>query len=162
MDYLYHIMSWLEKTEEGLLSRCEAADEDFRAWVEVEVRPPGLEITAARAQIAAGGPKQADLKPALERLKGVRVGPGMTKIVSGVLADSSCPRLGELFLEAMETIINGLTRPLLRDFHGRLGRPSPGPNPDLNQSVLDEAGRRELLSQNPRLAGSCAAFPREE
>jgi len=162
LDYIYHIQTRVEKAGGLIRSLAEGADEVFRARVAVEVRPGGLEIERADVEIISGGPDPADLAEPLARLKGVRVGSGMTKIVTGLFQDSACPRLAELYLEAMEAVILALTRPLLADFHGRLGRPAQGEDAWLNPAVLDKAGRAELLVQSPRLAGSCAAFPKEE
>ncbi len=160
MDYLYHSGMHVEKAPEGFLARCEVIDEAFRAWVQVTVRPPGLEITDAQAEIIAGG-RDENLSSILERLKGVRVGSGMNKIVPGLFKDSPCPRLGEMVLEAMEGVILALTRPLLADFHSRLGSPAEGSDAWLLPLILDEAGRKQLLEASPRLRNSCAAFIEE-
>ncbi len=160
MDYLYHSGTYVEKTQDGLKARCDVVDETFRAWVQVIVRPPGLEIIDAQAEIVASA-EDENLQGTLERLKGVRVGAGMNKIVPGLFKDSACPRLGEMFLEAMEGVILALTRPFIADFHSRLGRPAEGADAWLLPAILDDSGREQLVAASPRLRNSCAAFPEE-
>ncbi|MEJ2719218.1 MAG: hypothetical protein P8182_19140 [Deltaproteobacteria bacterium] len=162
MDYLYRSTTRVDRTSSGLVSRCEVEDEVFRAWVEITVQPPALEVVEARADITAGGPAADELVPTLERMKGVRVGSGMNKIVPGVFQGSPCPRLAEMFLDAMGAVILSLTRPLLRDFHARFGRPADGADAWLVPALLAKEGRESLLADNPRLYKSCVAFPEEE
>jgi hypothetical protein len=162
VDYLYRTNTRVDRTSSGLVSRCEVEDEVFRAWVEITVRPPALEVVDARADIVAGGPAADELAPTLERMKGVRVGSGMNKIVPGVFEASRCPRLAEMVLDAMGAVILSLTRPLLRDFHARFGAPADGADAWLVPALLPREGRESLLAENPRLYKSCVAFPEEE
>lgn len=161
MDYLFRINTRVERTADGLISRCETEDEVFKAWVEIVVRPPALEVVEARADIVIGGPASDELTPTVERMKGVRVGAGMNKIVPGIFKGSPCPRLAEMFLDAMGAIILSLTRPLLRDFHARFGRPADGADAWLVPALLAREGREQLLADNPRLYKSCVSFPEE-
>ena len=160
MDSLYHSGTRVEKTQDGLLARCEVTDEVFRGWVQVIAKLPDLAIIDAKAEILEGG-RDENLSDTLGRLKGVRVGSGMNKIVPGLFKDSACPRLGEMFLEAMEGVILALTRPVLTDFHSRFGRPAEGAEAWLLPSILDDTGRAQLLEESPRLRNSCAAFLEE-
>ncbi len=71
---------------------------------------PGLAIAAARYEVFRVRPATQDMTGPLERLNGVRVGPGMTKIISGVLGGmKGSDSLVGLTLEAMEAVILAYT-----------------------------------------------------
>jgi hypothetical protein len=67
-----------------------------------------------------------------------------------------------MFLDAMGAVILSLTRPLLRDFHARFGRPADGADAWLVPALLGKDGRESLLADSPRLYKSCVSFPEEE
>lgn len=103
-----------------------------------------------------------DLTAAQESLIGVRVGPGMTKIVRAVVGgENGSDRMAELVLEAMEMLINALTVPELRKATETDGETvdyeKEGPKIRLNDPVIGEAQVR-VMAENPRLKDSCAAF----
>jgi len=138
-------------------------DDLFAAQVRLEIRLPALDILSAvievtRDELAC----TPDLTKAQQNLIGVRVGPGMTKIVRAVVGgDNGSDRVAELVLEAMEMLVNALTVPELRkaaDFGEEdAGYEKEGPKVRLNDAVMGEKPVR-MMADNPRLKDSCAAF----
>jgi hypothetical protein len=104
-------------------------DDLLKAEVHLRVRPPDLEIVEAEA-----------------RVEWVRVGPGLRKIVRGLLGGpDGCPVLVHAVLEASNAVILHFTRPGIQ----------------LGEKLEDEAliaATREMLKSNPRLIRSCIAF----
>ncbi len=97
-----------------------------------------------------------------ESLVGIRIGPGMTRIVRSIFEGSSgSNRLADLTLEAMEMLINALTVPELRKAAktggAALDREKRDSQISLNDWVIG-GDMVELMAQNPRLKDSCAAF----
>jgi len=151
----------IEPTLWRILARSD--DDLFSGDVLLEVKLPALDIRHARLN----GKRDVlglvpDLSSAEEKLVGVRVGPGMTKIVRGVVGGpGGSERMAELVLEAMEMLVNALTAPELRKAM-KIGGKSFGKEGDpskvcLNDVVIGEETVR-LMAANPRLKDSCAAF----
>jgi len=150
--------------EQGLW-RVMARSEDsiFAAQVVLDVKLPALDIRNASVEVTRDEIGLVpDLSPAVERLVGVRVGPGMTKIVRGVLGGpKGSDRVAEMALEAMEMLVNALTLPELRRGVETAGtalkHEKDGPKVYLNERVIGLEGIRAMAS-NPRLKDSCIAF----
>jgi hypothetical protein len=150
---------------EERLWRVTARSEDdlFAAEVRLEIKLPSLEIRSAVLDIPRDELGMApDLTAARENLIGVRVGPGMTKIVRAVVGgENGSDRMAELVLEAMEMLINALTVPELRKAtetdSATVDYEKEGPKIRLNDPVIGEAQVR-VMAENPRLKDSCAAF----
>ncbi len=164
LDFQNHHLVTVEQREQGLwrvTARCE--DNIFAAQLTLEVKMPALDIRKASVEVTRDEIGMVpDLSPAVERLVGVRVGPGMTKIVRGVLGGpKGSVRVAELALEAMEMLVNALTLPELRKGVETAGAPlkheKDGPKVFLNDTVIGLEAVRTMAS-NPRLKDSCIAF----
>jgi hypothetical protein len=159
-----NVLTTVEPVEERLWRVTTRSEDDlFAAKVCLEIRLPALEIRSAllevkRDELAA----TPDLAAARENLIGVRVGPGMTKIVRAVVGgDNGSERIAELVLEAMEMLVNAFTLPELRTAVAVGGAPvdyeKDGPKVRLNEVAIGEEQAR-VMAAHPRLKDSCAAF----
>ena len=157
-------LTTVEMIEQGswrVISRSE--DDLFSAEVVLDVKSPALDIRQAKVEVKRDvlGLVQ-DLSTATDKLIGVRVGPGMTKIVRDVLGgENGSNRLAELVLDSMEMLVNAITVPELKKANEMAGVPfkseSDGPKVYLNDRVIGEEMVR-LMAGNPRMKDSCAAF----
>ena len=122
-------------------------DDLFKAQVDLRVRPPDLEITEAEARLERFSLKQwSSASELVKKVEGVRVGPGLRKIVAGLLGGPrGCPVLVHAVLEASNAVILHFTRPGLQAAEGIE-----------DQALI--AATREMLKTNPRLVRSCIAF----
>ena len=164
VDFQMNNLTTVEMIEQGswrVISRSE--DDLFSAEVVLDVKSPALDIRQAKVEVKRDvlGLVQ-DLSTATDKLIGVRVGPGMTKIVRAVLGgENGSNRLAELVLDSMEMLINAITVPELRKANEVAGVPfkseSDGPKVYLNDRVIGEEMVR-LMAGNPRMKDSCAAF----
>jgi hypothetical protein len=145
----------------GITTRFE--DNLFSAEVTLQVGAPALDIRSAEVKVKRDVMGLVpDLSKAAEGLIGVRVGPGMTKIVRALVrGENGSDRVAELVLEAMEMLVNALTVPELRKAFQIAGEPArfehDGPKVFLNDVVLGEEAVK-TMADNPRLRDSCAAF----
>jgi hypothetical protein len=122
-------------------------DDLLKAEVGLRVRPPDLEIIEAAAKLERLPLKAWASAPELiKKVEGVRVGPGLRKIVRGLLGGpEGCPILVHAVLEACNAVILHFTRPGIQ-----LGEKLEG------DALI--AATREMLKSNPRLIRSCIAF----
>jgi hypothetical protein len=154
----------VEVLEKGLWRSILRTDDNlFSGEVSLEVKAPTLEIRRARLTVTRDVLGVApDLAHASERLVGVRVGPGMTQIVRGLVAkEAGSPRMAEMVLDAMEMVINALTVAELRNATEQFGVPAetPGDGPDIRlNNVLIGMEHVKIMAENPRLRESCVAF----
>ena len=82
----------------------------------------------------------------IEKVKGLRIGPGLRKIVRGLLGgDDGCKVMTHAVLECSNAVILHFTRYTLQ------------PADDLDDDGKI-AGARGILEANPRMAGSCVVF----
>jgi hypothetical protein len=132
--------------ERTLRSSCRLQDTLTEAHVEITVRLPDLEITGATAafrRTPAGACRE--LNDALAKLTGVRVGPGMLKIIKGLVGEkTTCSQLAFMVEECCHGVILSMTK----DSMGQ--RPA-----DLE---LTSQFFAEMVRQNTRLYNRCAAF----
>ena len=164
VDFQMNNLTTVEMIEQGswrVISRSE--DDLFSAEVVLDVKSPALDIRQAKVEVKRDvlGLVQ-DLSTATDKLIGVRVGPGMTKIVRAVLGgENGSNRLAELVLDSMEMLVNAITVPELKKANEVAGVPfkseSDGPKVYLNDRVIGEEMVR-LMAGNPRMKDSCAAF----
>lgn len=125
---------------------CRVSDNLMEAETAILVSLPDLEITDVFCRVTR--PAAFDDKAAqevLKKVKGVRVGPGMLKIIKGVVGDD--PTLAELRYmveECCHGVILNLTRPEIENAPA-----SP-----------EESGEffRKMVEKNIRLYNRCAAF----
>ena len=113
----------------------------------VKIRPPDLEITGARATvIRSPHPECAPAPDSLAKIEGVRVGPGLRKIVGGLMGgNGGCTELIEGVLECANAAILHFTVPQVR----------------ANAKGTEEERKKryqDMLRFNPRLVRSCVAF----
>lgn len=164
LDYQMITHSTVEPLENGLwriITRTE--DNLFCTEVTLDVKAPALDIRRAVVDVKRDGLGLVpDLSSAFGNLVGVRVGPGMTKIVRGLIGGSAgSDRIAELVLEAMEMLINAMTVPELRKATEAAGMKTrltgDGPKVYLNDMLINEEMAVKLAA-NPRLKDSCAAF----
>ena len=164
LDFQSHNLVTVEMRDQGLW-RIVARSEDnlFAVQVTLDVKLPALDITSAGIDVTRDELGLVpDLSGPAAKLVGVRVGPGMTKIVRGVLGGpKGSDRIADLTLEAMEMLVNGLTLPELRRAVETAGiawqHDSDGPKVFLNDRVVGPDGI-QVMGANPRLKDSCIAF----
>jgi hypothetical protein len=164
LDYQMNSQTTVETLEQGLWQVI-ARNEDnlFGAEVLLHIQVPALNIKKAEFKILRDElGLLPDITTASDKLEGVRVGPGMTKIIRGLIGNEvGSPRLADLVLEAMEMLINAMTVPELRKATLMAGESGTfaqdGPKVRLNDMVIggDQAKR---MADNPRLKDSCVAF----
>jgi hypothetical protein len=164
LDFQSNTLTTVEHAEQKMwriVTRCD--DNLFSAQVIIEVMLPALEIRRAELKVSRDDLGLIpDMEHAAKKLAGVRIGPGMTQVVCGLLgAREGSGRMADLALEAMEMLINALTLPELRKALEAGGIPfrdqSEGVSVCLNDRVIGPDMVR-LMSNNPRLKDSCAAF----
>jgi hypothetical protein len=115
--------------------------------LKVQIRPPDLEITEAKARVIRSPHEECSSAPdTLQKIVGVRVGPGLRKIAGGLMGGSAgCPELMEAVLEAANAAILHFTVPQIQ----------------ANAKGTEEERKKryqDMLRFNPRLVRSCVAF----
>ena len=130
-----------------LLVSWRLTDDLLKAEVDLRVRPPDLEIVEAEARLERLPlPEWSSAPELIKKVEGVRVGPGLRKIVRGLLGGpGGCSLLVHAVLEASNAVILHFTRPGIQ----------------LGEKLEDEAliaATRAMLTSNPRLVRSCVAF----
>lgn len=132
--------------DDALRSTCRLQDNLLDAKVYIEVALPELEITAAACQIdRADSPWPGDAEIRLQKVLGVRVGPGMLKIIKGLIGDDSAyAELSFMVEECCHGVILSLTKL------------------EVQKAPLTPENSREffaaMLRKNTRLYNRCAAF----
>ncbi|MDQ7783275.1 MAG: hypothetical protein RDU20_10375 [Desulfomonilaceae bacterium] len=164
LDFQMNNLTTVEALEKGLWRITQRSDDNlFSIEVTLDVKGPALDIRRAVLDVKRDVLGLAsDLTPLSEKLVGVRVGPGMTKIVRGVIGGpDGSNRAAELVLEAMEMLVNSITVPELRKAAAMAGVPyraeDDGPKVFVNDVVIEDDMVRKMAG-NPRLKDSCAAF----
>lgn len=122
-------------------------DSLLEAEITMKVRVPDLEIVEVDAFINRSPHETCAAAPELvKKMAGVRVGPGLRKIVRGLLGGGSgCSELTEGVLECCNAVILHFTLPQIR----------------MGEQMTEEQRRegwKTMLEANPKLAGSCVAF----
>lgn len=164
LDHQMHSLTTVQMLEQGLWRIHGRINDDLASCeVVLDVMVPALDIRKAVLKVNRDELGVfPDVAPLAEKLVGVRVGPGMTKIVRGLVgAQGGSPRMAEMVLEAMEMLINGLTVPELRKATMTAGVSQEftgdGPKVRLNDTVIG-TDHAKLMAANPRLKDSCIAF----
>jgi hypothetical protein len=138
----------VEVLEEGsLLVSWRLVDTLTEAEIRLNVRVPDLEITGAEARLERfPHPECPAALDSIQKVVGVRVGPGLRKIVHGLMGGTAgCLELIEGVLECGNAVILHFTVPQIQ----------------ANAVGNEEERRRkyqEMLRFNPRLVRSCIAF----
>ncbi|MDR3554436.1 MAG: hypothetical protein P4L55_06765 [Syntrophobacteraceae bacterium] len=128
-----------------LRSVCRLQDTFTRASVEILAALPDLEIIEVRAEFQHEWLTPPDLDQVLRKLPGMRVGPGMLKIIKGLLGEGEALRqITYMVEECCHGVIISLTKDILV------------------QAPDSEEGKLEFFSgmvrDNIRLYNRCAAF----
>lgn len=166
-DFQVNSLVTVDSIGKGLWRISTRYDDDlFSFVVTLDIRAPALDIINVRLAVTRDEfGVSTDLSSLEQRLIGVRVGPGMTKIVREIFSGTSMTsRLAELVLESMEMLVNAITVPELRkavEIGGvDIKAPSDGPKVFLNDKVIGDAVAKSMAG-NPRLKNSCVAFKEE-
>ena len=132
--------------EETLRSSCRLQDTLMDAMVEIDVKLPDLEISGVRAEVRRANNQDCfESTEALNNVIGIRVGPGVLKIIKGLIGeDFGCPQLTFMVEECCHGIILAFTKDTL----------ALAPK---DQMQLPES-YREMVRANIRLYNRCAAF----
>jgi len=123
------------------------ADTFSEIEIRITFRLPDLEMISAEGRIGRSPhPECAQALPLLQKVVGVRVGPGVRKIVQGLLGgEKGCRECAEGVLESCNAVILHFTAPQIRE----------------NEKGTEEERKKKfqaMLKFNPRLARSCVAF----
>jgi len=164
LDFQANHLTTVENVDRGTFRIVSRTDDAlFSAQVSLDVKLPALDIRKIDFKITRDllG-LTPDLSAASQELTGVRVGPGMTKIVRGILGGSrGSDRIAEMVLESMEMLVNALTVPELRKGMKSGGEQVrlelDGPIVFLNDVLIGVPAVKNM-AENPRLKDSCAAF----
>lgn len=164
LDYQMNSITTVQPLVQGLWRVTARTDDTlFSAEVTLDIMAPALDIRNARIEVRRDTlGLTPDLSKVSEKLVGVRVGPGMTKIVRGLIGgETGSARIAELVLEAMEMLVNALTVPELRKATQAIGKdiafPDDGPTVFLNNRVIGTE-QAASMAANPRLKDSCVVF----
>ena len=125
---------------------CRVQDTLREAWVEILVKTPDLEIIQVKGEIRRSAEEKGpDVADDLQKLTGSRVGPGIKKIIRGLLEHS--PRA-----EQVATLVDECCNAVILSFTKDVLVHAPG----------DRTGEKEffagMVKANPRLYNSCAAL----
>lgn len=127
-------------------STCRVQDTLMEACVEISVKSPNLEIAEITGEIRRSSERiRIDVSTDLRKMIGIRVGPGIKKIIRGLIGDHP-------FVETLSVLLdeccNGVIMSFTRDI--------------LLAAPRDPAGEKDFFSNmvraNPRLYNSCAAL----
>ena len=138
----------VEPLSDGMLSvSWRLVDSLTEAEIRLKFQPPDLEIKEAEARLDRFPHSECSEAPKLiQKVVGVRVGPGLRKIVQGLMGGSSgCTELSEGVLECCNALILHFTVPQIQ----------------ANEKGSEEERRKKyqaMLRLNPRLVRSCVAF----
>ena len=127
-------------------SSCRLQDTLTDAFVEIWVRLPDLEIVDAEGEFLRFSQKECtNPKKALQKVIGVRIGPGMLKIIKGMIGEvTHCKELAFMVEECCNGVILAFTKDTLV------------------HCPKDEDQKREyfanMVRDNIRLYNRCAAF----
>jgi len=132
--------------EQTLLSSCHLQDTLTDACVEITVKLPDLEISDAKGEVKRTYQDECrDQNEALKKILGVRIGPGMLKIIKGLMGEATeCGQLAFMVEECCHAVILSFTKDVLL------------------KAPAGETGKKEfyanMVKQNIRLYNRCAAF----
>ena len=129
-----------------LRSVCRLQDTLTDARVQIKVKLPDMEIIAAEGRFERGRRSEChDINDALKKVRGVRIGSGMIKILKGLLSEATdCKELAYMVEECCQAVIIGFTKDFLA----------------LCPDDPDEAFNyfRGMVKENTRLLNRCVAF----
>ena len=129
-----------------LRSVCRLQDTLTDARVQIKVKLPDLEIVDAEGRFERCHRSECrDIDQALKKVRGVRIGSGMIKILRGLLSEATdCKELAFMLEECCQAVIIGFTK----DFLARC--------PDDAEETFSFF--RSMVEKNTRLLNRCVAF----
>jgi hypothetical protein len=132
--------------EQTLKSTCRLQDPLTDAFVQITVKLPDLEITGVTGEFYRTCQDEClDITRAFEKMKGVRVGPGMLKIIKGLVAEATdCKQLGFMIEECCHGVILSFTKDQLLQL------------PEGEEIPVEQY--QQMVRDNVRLFNRCAAF----
>jgi hypothetical protein len=132
--------------DETLVSTCTLHDTLTEAFVRIHIRFPELKILQAEGEfIRSDRGECIRIAEALKKIKGVRIGAGMKKIVRGLTGEvTTCRELPLLIEEACHGVILAFTKDALA-----LAPKGVTPSTEFF---------RKMVQENIRLYNRCAAF----
>jgi hypothetical protein len=132
--------------EKTMRCSCRLQDTLTDAFVEVMVKIPDLEVMHVSGKIRRSvGEDEIHVVDALREVIGIRVGPGMKKIIKGLIGKSEIEKqLAFMVEECCEAVILTFTKDVL--LHA--------PKDKLKEREFFE----NMVRSNPRLYNSCAAL----
>lgn len=132
--------------EHTMKAVCRLQDTLMDAFVAITVRLPDLEITAVEAEIFRNlKKKDRDNLDPIKKIVGVRIGPGLLKIIKGLInGTGDCRQLTFMVEECCQTVILAFTKEQMLDV------PS-----DIEEAKLYY---HDMVEKNMNLYNRCAAF----
>jgi len=132
--------------EHTLRSSCRLQDTLTDASVEILVRLPDLEITRATCEFRRTMQEEClHTAEAVNKVVGVRIGPGLLKIIKGLVGEATdCRQLAFMMEECCHGVILSFTKDTL----------SQAPK----DMALTKEFYAEMVKQNIRMYNRCAAF----
>lgn len=135
-------------SSEEMRSSCVLRDTSHDAWVEITVMLPDLEIKRVQSEVKRwketleqGAEKQ------LQHAVGIRIGPGMLKIIQGLSGNGeACRELFFMLEECCQAVILSFTKDVLVK--------SPRPT----EAAASKVFYNKMVRENIRLYNRCAAF----
>ena len=134
--------------DQTMRSSCRLQDNLMDAHVEITVRLPDLEIIGVTGEVHRAY-QEVSLEPseALQRAVGVRIGPGMLKIIRGLVGEATdCKQLAFMVEECCHGVILTFTKDVL------IRSPRPTDETEAKKFYAD------MIKENIRLYDRCAAF----
>jgi hypothetical protein len=132
--------------DQRMRSCCHLHDTLTDAVVEIMVRLPDLEITGVRGEFQRTD-REACLQPeeSLRKVIGVRIGPGLRKIINGLIRETTdCEHLALMLEECCNGVILSFTKDVL------------GKSPKERENFREYYAK--MVKENIRLYNRCAAF----
>jgi hypothetical protein len=132
--------------ESTIRSSCHLQDPLIEASVQILVKTPDLEIIGAAGNIIRSVQKvEFDVDESLRKVCGVRIGPGLKKIIEGIMGKTELhTQLSGMLEECCSCVILSFTKDVLLQ----------APKDRLKEKDYFES----IVRSNPRLYNSCAAF----
>jgi len=129
-----------------IISSCRMNDTLTHAYVEITVKLPDLEIQHAKGNICCMNKNVINLADSFQKLKNVRIGPGMLKIIKGLIGNSVDSRE---VVYMVEECCHGVILFFTKD---TLAAGIPDKTKDIRGYY------RKMVKENTRMYNRCAAF----
>jgi hypothetical protein len=133
---------------QNMRSTCRLQDTLTDAFVEITVKLPDLEITSVNSEVRRTYQEKClNSTESLQKVVGVRIGPGMLKIIRGLVGNATdCKQLAFMVEECCHGIILSFTKDVL------VGSPRP------KDAAASKKFYANMVKENIRLFNRCAAF----